>query len=451
MPVTFDAAPLQLFSDPGLQNDNAIIQLGQDKALKSDSTFSSMNIFRWMRSSETQQKNNAIRTQLLQSLGESFGLKGMGTGKNGEVTFSREFMDKLEKLIGPAFKREDFGVSAQGGAVTSGKPLTARRLNAIYASASVYDVSNFDLAAYKQKIGVILKEQFGIDTTLNLSKEKFAEMKEKSKAFEVFAGIEKSIDFLQNDFKGFFREHEDFTALKFYTDDPKELADHPNKYELRDPNTGKYIKMGGRFEGSPNNALFTALRGNLIHTERADFSVEKSIDLAPLNKYVEGVLKGFIKNGIDAYMEAKMNDKTEALMAPLEKDPGACTEEKSQRFYKFRQDNFQEKVDAKLEDELETIIRRSQNNPLNKVIEDELNDIMKNNPKFETWEEFRPVLQQRLVKLKRPMVTATENNGKIEFKPVLDKDGDPVMRTIKPEDIDDIGKKVYVSIFGEDD
>lgn len=39
-------------------------------------------------------------------------------------------MDKLEKLLGKELKRGDFGIGSDG-TVTSGKPLTARRIRAI--------------------------------------------------------------------------------------------------------------------------------------------------------------------------------------------------------------------------------------------------------------------------------------------------------------------------------
>ena len=51
-----------------------------------------------------------MRTELLKSLGQAFGLKGM-TEENGKVKFSQEFMNKLESLLGPnVFKKSDFGV-----------------------------------------------------------------------------------------------------------------------------------------------------------------------------------------------------------------------------------------------------------------------------------------------------------------------------------------------------
>ena len=200
---------------------------------------------------------------------------------------------------------------------------------------------------------------------------------------------------------------------------------------------------------SPNNMLFAALRGNLLHTERANFSLNNSRDIDPLNKYVEGTLKGFIKNGVDAYMEAKMNGKVGQLMKLL-KSPGACTEEKSQRFYQFRQDNFQQKVDTKLESELNSVIYNTFNTPLNKVIESEFESIDKQHPEFKTWDDYASELKKRLVGLHRPMVTPTEINGKTEYLPTKDNKGNTVVREIRPEDIDTIGKQVYKAIYLED-
>ncbi len=459
MPVSFDSAPLEMFGNAGFGNANAVIHLDQDKHLKSDSSYSSLNIFRWMRGSEAERKNNEIRTQLLKSLGESFGLSGVKTGVNGEVTFSKEFMDKLQKLLGPAFKRSDFGVPDKGGAVSSGKPLTARRLQAIYASAGIYDISHFDFAAYKQKIGAILKEQFGMETTLNMAPDKFEAMARKSTVFQVYAGIEKSLDFLQNHFKGFMREEPGYNYAKDVMGrSDEELEDYKVRFQIKDLKTGKYEDMRrvddvndieGRHKHSPNQALFDALRGNLIHTERADFNSATSRDIAPLNKYVEGTLKSFVKNGIDAYLEAKMNGKLDALMEHL-KNPGACTEEKGMRFYEFRQKHFQQKVDAKLEAELKTIIKNTDFTPLDKAIEVELENISSLHPEFKTWKEYGPELKRRLVGLHRPMVDQKVIGGKTTFVTQKDNSDSLNVRAITAEDIDTVGKQVYEMVFGED-
>ena len=99
-----DLTSLNTFKNVNLGNDNAIVNLNQDNKLTSNTTFSKANIFRFLRSSSTQANNNQVRTEFLKSLGKAFGLEqGIGTGPNGEVTFSREFMDKLEKILGSDF------------------------------------------------------------------------------------------------------------------------------------------------------------------------------------------------------------------------------------------------------------------------------------------------------------------------------------------------------------
>ncbi len=58
--------------------------------------------------SSTRAANNAARTEFLRSLGNAFGLEGIGRNDKGVTTFSKDFMDKLEKLLGPDFKRDAF-------------------------------------------------------------------------------------------------------------------------------------------------------------------------------------------------------------------------------------------------------------------------------------------------------------------------------------------------------
>ena len=165
-----DFTALNTFKNVDLGNDNAIVNINDDKQLTSDSTFSKAKIFRFLRSSTTQANNNQIRTELLKSLGKAFGLEqGIGTGPKGEVTFSREFMDRLEKILGPAFKRSDFGVPAEGGAVKSGKPLTQRRINLIMTQAAAFESKDFSIASYKNKLSVIMKD-LGMPDTVGMKK-----------------------------------------------------------------------------------------------------------------------------------------------------------------------------------------------------------------------------------------------------------------------------------------
>ena len=111
-----------------LGGDNAIANLGGDNAIAKKNNYhgSPGKVFR---AGSTKAANNAVRAELLRSLGNTFGFSGMSEA-NGKATFSKEFMDKLEGFLGPAFKREDFGIGADG-TVSSGKPLTQRRIQAV--------------------------------------------------------------------------------------------------------------------------------------------------------------------------------------------------------------------------------------------------------------------------------------------------------------------------------
>lgn len=105
-----DTSYLTKFSSINLGSDNSIVNINGDKNVTKNKEFSSSNIFRWIRSSSTQAANNETRTQLLKSLGEAFDIDGMKKDAYGKITFSKEFMNKLELLLGPAFKREDFSL-----------------------------------------------------------------------------------------------------------------------------------------------------------------------------------------------------------------------------------------------------------------------------------------------------------------------------------------------------
>ncbi len=194
-----DLTALNTFKNANLGNDNAIAKFDENNNLSSDSTFSKAKIFRFLRSSTTQTNNNQIRTELLKSLGKAFGLEqGIGTGPKGEVTFSKDFMDKLEKILGPAFKRSDFGVPSEGGAVKSGKPLTQRRINQIMTQASAYETKDFSVEAYKSKLAVVMKD-LGMPDVKGKTKEQLDQMFANNRTARIFADVQKSLDFLENE------------------------------------------------------------------------------------------------------------------------------------------------------------------------------------------------------------------------------------------------------------
>ena len=133
MALDINAAALGAFRNVDLGKQDAIANLGGSKGVRQNGELGNF-LGKMFRSSGTKEANNAIRTELLKSLGQAFGLDGMGEA-NGKVTFSKSFMDTLEAALGPAFKRADFGIG-KDGTVTSGKPLTQRRINAIAAKVA---------------------------------------------------------------------------------------------------------------------------------------------------------------------------------------------------------------------------------------------------------------------------------------------------------------------------
>ncbi|WP_406039924.1 hypothetical protein [Succinimonas sp.] len=88
----------------------------------------------WNRTPAQKAENNAARAQLLTALGKAFNMEGVHN-EQGRVTFSRDFLNKLEEKLGKdVLKTGDFKLDNQGN-VASGKPLTARRVRQILNKA----------------------------------------------------------------------------------------------------------------------------------------------------------------------------------------------------------------------------------------------------------------------------------------------------------------------------
>ena len=129
MAISLEA--LNAFRPASAWDDNATLNLNEGGGVGVGGTYGRLSKFR-KREEPEQAANNAVRTALLKALARTFAIS---TGAvNGETRFSQDFMEKLEKMLGPAFKRDDFNVGADG-VVASGRPLTARRIKAILVSA----------------------------------------------------------------------------------------------------------------------------------------------------------------------------------------------------------------------------------------------------------------------------------------------------------------------------
>ncbi len=456
-----DLTALNTFKNVNLGNDNAIVNINGDNQLSTNSTFSKAKIFRFLRSSSTQANNNQVRTELLKSLGKAFGLEqGIGTGPKGEVTFSKGFMDSLEKILGPSFKRSDFGVPEEGGAVKSGKPLTQRRINQIMTQASAYESKDFSIDAYKSKLAFVMKD-LGMPDVKNMTRDQLDAMFANNQTARIFADVQKSLDFLENELDDLLRDNQRYAyELELLEGSENEAAQKQeliektdNKFEMKDPTTGKYVDYRHseqNIEDLRDKFLWHRLGGELIHIERVNLNPRRAESIKPLKNYIASTIKSFVKNSIDSYLESKSQGKMDVFKQHIEKGAGACMEDKGMKFIEFRQNNLEGPVDTKLQANLLAVVNGNIAKSQKDFIESELNRLVANNPDGE-WEDYAAELKKVLVGKTATVIEVKSEgeaeNTKREYIEVI-QDGKPLERPITAEDIDRIGEEIYNNIIG---
>ena len=290
-------------------NADAIANLKQGGGVEQNGKLGSF-FCKMFRSSATEARNNAVRTELLRALGQGFGIEGM-TEKDGKTYFSADFMAKLERTLGrDVFKASDFKLNSDGS-VSSGKPLTQRRIQAIVEKAGIYANTGFSVGAYRQKLESI-KKDLGIAGLSGAQLDALNKNEKTPSMTKLFIHVAKSLDFLEGlefgkpalDKKtgkplGYYTysKNEDTSFIRL---DPTlgfklELGDdvskwRDNRFQFRMPGSkeGDYQPLNGNlgdFEHGFNHQLFLALGGELIHTERAHFD-SSGTDIEPLKKYI---------------------------------------------------------------------------------------------------------------------------------------------------------------------
>ena len=164
MAILFNPQALSRFANVNFGKDKSIVNLGADKETLVKNNELGCFLWKPFRSEENEAKNNAVRTELLKALGQAFEINGV-TEHGGQTLFSSAFMDRLEEILGPAFKRGDFGI--KDGVVDSGKPLTQRRIQAIVKAARAKgDAAAYDGTTYLAKVDYIkgwIKDKKGLD------------------------------------------------------------------------------------------------------------------------------------------------------------------------------------------------------------------------------------------------------------------------------------------------
>jgi len=484
MAIEFNSAALQLFRTAQFDDANAIARLGDGKIGSGGTWSRSIKILGRTDSEKT--ANNRVREELLRCLGNAFHLGGFKENADGSVEFSREFMDRLSDLLGRDLKAGDFGISGNGGKVSSGKPLTQRRITAILKRAEQVGlgapesggrtggkagaVNPFDeplpgymdnaeknpfYRDYASKLQ-IMKEELGV---ANLSDRELTQKGKENKAFSFIAKANAGLKFLMNEL--------DVSKKRANRPDSSCLRDNPawqfhqeiaeegeefqgSKFEYRDPATHEFVPLKGT--AGYSTFLSTQIAGGLIHLDRAPFREEESNSVESLRKYIVDTLKLFVMKTIDLYFESKAMGKEEEYLRFLSVDPGACMEDKGLKLVEFESnvlysaDSMSAEEKRKAE-ELERIadLAPGKSEPpksAEKMIYAEIDRLNRQDAKYgnsENWADFADEIKKVLVGTSATIVVPVgKGPGLREFTP-LQEDGKDVVRPLTEADIDRLG------------
>lgn len=433
MAINFNPAALDAFRNAQLAGENAIanLQHGSDGTGGIRQAGSYKGAFAAMfRSSAERAENNAVRTELLRSLGQAFGLDGMSE-KDGKVTFSQKFMDKLEQILGKEFKRDDFGINADG-TVSSGKPLTRRRITAILDRAKIAGKTEFDLGLYETKLADI--------------KAKIAQMPDGVKKDDVrghFAEVEKVIAFLKTEIDGFITQNKVYDYYANDLEDFEEIEKQGIKpWDMKNSITGEKVNLGESEIGPIIDYLQKNAPGQLFHLELN----AKRPEL--VTSYIRHEMESFVKLSIDIFNDSIQADKFDAYAVHLS-SPGACMEAKTKNLIEFQEKHGLKESEPVVKSEpaipLDRVAKHDKTTILSDCIFQEIDAVdalnkAKGVDEFSTWDQYEKPIKDSLVGLERPLVTAEKNEkGEWEFKPVLDSNGQQVVKKLTAEDIDKIG------------
>jgi hypothetical protein len=453
MAIELNSSALNAFRELHLENANAIINV-DGEGLKQNGTYSGA-LSSLSRSKETQAENNAARTALLKALGRAFNVKGMNE-VDGKVTFTKDFMDRLETILGKDFKRGDFKLTANGE-VASGRPLTMRRIDAIVKKADLVGAGTFSVDVYRRKFELMLKD-------MGAAKMSPDDMKKKGGEFITLHNIAKILTFLEKEADKSVRvnpEYEYAREVHEFENDEGEPFDEASfkgpRFEYLDASKGKdgeYVPL----RSTDDWVLYVSSRAGVVfHPERCRaFSKENYASITELNKYLSDNLKLYVKKAIDNFFAAQNCGKMGEYTKVMGPNAGVCLEEKCMRLVEFEDAHLVEK-DAMDVAEAEALRRIAEAAPDNGEIPSVENLVYKEieaafrlgeqYANSEDWNDFAALVKEHLVGTTATIMQAVLEGDEYKFEPVM-ADGKPVVRPLTAADIDAIGPACMAKIMG---
>ena len=306
MAIQFDLNALSRFSNVNFGDNDAIANLDEGNGLVQNEKLGFI-LTRKFRSSTAEKQNNAVRTELLKALGNAFGLNDGVSVNNGKTTFTDQFMNRLEEILGPAFKRGDFGI--KNGVVDSGKPLTQRRIHAIVKAARAKgDAEAYDGTTYLVKVDYIkglIKGKGGLDGAAKQSALDFFDVK-----------IRKTIDFLDKEFKGLS-----------YAKVGRNNGDFQKYIKEK---TGLDVDVDKIFSDlHAKNAIKDASLDNdrIVNIDDIDDIADKTFE--PVKQKIGELLKTLVKKSVDLFieaMESKDGEGRKSVIDAISKEDGDVSE-----------------------------------------------------------------------------------------------------------------------------
>ena len=479
MAIQFDASKVAMFRNVQLADDDSMANLGDKRGLKSAGLYTGI----WSSRSRTAAQktaNNAVRTELLKSLGQAFRLSGMKED-GGKVRFSKDFMNRLEKILGnDILKRGDFKISSDG-TVASGRPLTKRRIQAIIGKAIMVGKTGFDTDIYRTKLDAIKKE-LGI---AGLSGNALKAAMNKNSALRMFVIADQGLEFLRNclflartatDAKtgqkktvygprgeevdhSFIRVNPEYIDILNDGGDPE--AEKCHMYEVRKGGDKGCYKP---YEKLDRDAVMKAmLPGQVFHLERIEGKPGTLEYMENQKKYIYSAIQLVVKKMVDVYLEAKETGKLPEFMAHLRTNPGACMEDKGEHLTLFEEENLKEGTEGagmtKAEiAELQRVadISEGPGAPPPKsedLIYGTIDALYKTDDAYKTkdeWKDFAGPVKAKILGTTAQIVVPVKDEvrGEYKFVPAVDRNNKPVVRPLTEADIDEIGRACLYNTVG---
>ena len=453
MAIELNSAALNIYRNAAFADGKTILNNDGD-GIKANGVYKGA-LSALSRSSEEKVANNAVRTELLKALGRAFNVKGM-TEVDGKVTFSKDFMARLEKILGADFKRGDFGINANGE-VASGKPLTMRRIQAIVKKADLVGAGTFSVDVYRRKFEVMLKDMGATKMTPE-------DMKKKGGEFVTLHNIAKILTFLEKEVDKSVRVNPEYEYARevhdFENDDGAPFDENSfkgSRFEYLDMTKGKngeYVAL----RKLDDWILYVHLRAGVVfHPERCHaFSKENYASITELNKYLSDNLKLYVKKAIDNYFAAQNCGKMDAYIKVMGPNAGVCLEEKCMRLVEFEDEHLIEKgaMDVAEVAELRRIAEAAPVNgeipSVENLVYKEIEAILGMGEQYansDDWDDFAALVKEHLVGTTAKIMQVVMDGDEYKFEPVME-DGKPVVRPLTAADLDAIGPACMAKIMG---